>query len=372
MQSEVMMNEQQNIEQQVQEETPIDFGMLLKALKKHRHLFYKVLPVTFVIGCIIAFSIPDYYECEVTLAPESSSSRGSNSLQALASQFGLGGGAASSGSDAVGPQLYPDLMKSIDFKISLFPIQVHKKDSTRMMSYYDYLAKEWKKPWWSYVFSAPSRLISSLMPKPQSGVVKDRHQVNPFMLTKQQTYIANLINKQVVCDVDKKTSVISIEVTDQDPLIAATIADSVKVRLQDFITEYRTKKVKVDLEYNRKLFKEAKERYDKARQKYASFSDANQDLILQSVRTKLTDLENDMQLQYNAYSRLAAQLQVAEAKVQEETPAFTTIQSATVPVREAGPARGKIIFIFLFLAFLATTTWIFHKEGHLKPLLGLS
>lgn len=367
-----MMNEQQNIEQQAQEESPIDFGMLFKALLKHKRLFYKVLSITFVVACIIAFSIPDYYKCEVTLAPESSSSRGSNSLQALASQFGLGGGAASSGSDAVGPQLYPDLMTSIDFKTSLFPIQVHKKDSTRMMSYYDYLVKEWKKPWWSYVFSAPSRLISSLMPKPDSAVVIDQHQVNPFMLTKQQTGVVGMIGRNVVCDVDKKTSVISIEVTDQDPLIAATIADSVKVRLQDFITEYRTKKVKVDLEYNRKLFKEAKERYDKARQRYASFSDANQDLILQSVRTKLTDLENDMQLQYNAYSRLAAQLQVAEAKVQEETPAFTTIQGATVPVKKAGPSRGKIIFILLFLAFLATSAWILHKEELLKPLLGLS
>ncbi len=354
---------------QINQESTIDFGLLFKALKKHRRLFYKVLPIAFVIGLVIAFSIPDYYECEVTLAPESSSSRGSSSLQALASQFGIGG-SASSGSDAFGPQLYPDLMTSVDFKISLFQIQIHKKDSTRTMSYYDYLLKEQKKPWWSYVFSAPSRLISSM--KPKSNVVIDQHQVNPFMLTRQQASVMSAINKNISCDVDKKTSVISIEVTDQDPLIVATVADSVKVRLQNFITDYRTKKVKVDLEYNRKLFQEAKERYEKARQRYASFSDANQDLILQSVRTRLTDLENDMQLQYNAYSRLAAQLQLAEAKVQEETPAFTTIQRATVPIRPAGPGRGKIVFIFLFLAFCGTAAYVFHKEGYLKPLLGLS
>lgn len=353
---------------QIEQESAIDFGMLFKALWKHRRLFYKVLSVTFVIGLVIGFSIPEYYKCEVTLAPESSSSRGSSSLRALATQFGFGGG-ASSGSDAFGPQLYPDLMTSIDFKISLFSIQVHKKDSTRMMSYYDYLVNEQKKPWWSYVFSAPSRLISSLMPK--SDVVIDQHQVNPFMLTRQQTSVMGAINRNISCDVDKKTSVISIEVTDQDPLVAATIADSVKVRLQNFITEYRTKKVKVDMEYNKKLFQEAKERYEKARQRYAAFSDANQDLILQSVRTRLTDLENDMQLQYNAYSQLAAQLQVAEAKVQEETPAFTTIQRATVPIKKAGPARAKILFIFLFLAFLGTSARALHKERLLKPLLGL-
>ena len=362
------MEENKNISVE-QEESSIDFSAIFGAMKKHKRLFYKVLGITFVAACIIALSIPEYYKSEVILAPELSSARGGGSLRALASQFGLSSTAIGGGTDAVSPQLYPDLINSVDFRVSLFPIQIHKKDSTRMMSYYDYLAEEQKSPWWSSVFSAPFKLVAMLLPKSDSII--DQHHVDPFMLTKQQTSMAKLIGEKVICDVDNKTMVITIEVTDQDPLIAATIADSAKVRLQDFITEYRTKKVKVDLEYNRVLFKEAKERYEKARQKYAAFSDANQDLILQSVRTKLTDLENDMQLQYNAYNQLAAQLQIAEAKVQEETPAFTTIQSATVPVKKAGPARAKMVLIFLFLAFLGTTARVLHKEGLLKPLLGL-
>ncbi len=169
------------------------------------------------------------------------------------------------------------------------------------------------------------------------------------MLTKEQSKIVQVIDKKVVCDVDKKTMVISITVTDQDPLICATIADSVQRRLQNFITDYRTKKAKVDLEYNRKLFKEAKARYDKARQLYASYSDANQDMILQSYKTKLIDLENEMQLQFNNYNAV----------------------SATVPVKKAGPARAKMVLIFLFLAFLGTTVYILNKENQLKPLLGM-
>jgi capsule polysaccharide export protein KpsE/RkpR len=237
------------------------------------------------------------------------------------------------------------------------------------MSYYDYLAYEQKMPWWSAGIKAGVGFLIDLLPLEEDTI--DQHRVDPFMLTKEQTEIVKLIDKKVVCDVDQKTMVITIEVKDQDPLIAATIADSVKVRLQDFITEYRTKKAKIDLEYNRKLYKEAKERYDKARRLYASFADANQDMILQSARTKLIDLENDMQLKYNAYTTVANQLTAAEAKVQESTPAFTTLQSATVPVKKAGPARAKMVLIFLFLAFLATTARVLHKEGQLKPLLGL-
>lgn len=360
------MSENEYIEKQ---ESSIDFGQVFAALKKYKRLYYKVLSITFVVGCILMLSIPNYYKCEVMLAPELSSSGGRNALSSLASSFGMKIGSGAVGNEALFPTLYPDLMNSVDFKTSLFNIPVHKKDSVRMMSYYDYLVNEQKSPWWNYVFSAPFKLVAMLLPKSDSII--DQHHVDPFMLTKQQTDIVKMIDKQVVCDVDQKTMVITIEVTDQDPLICAMIADTVKVRLQDFITEYRTKKAKIDLEYNRTLFKEAKERYDKARRLYASFADANQDMILQSARTKLIDLENDMQLKYNAYTTVANQLTAAEAKVQEETPAFTTIQSATVPVKKAGPARAKILLIFLFLAFLGTSVYILHKEGQLKPLLGL-
>ena len=150
------------------------------------------------------------------------------------------------------------------------------------------------------------------------------------------------------------------------------MADTVKTRLQKFITDYRTSKVRVDLEYYKKLNAEAKARYEKARQRFSEYMDANHDVILYTVRQKQTDLENDLQLQYNAYTQVAAQLLAAEAKVQEETPAFTTLQSATVPVKKSGPKRAQMCLIFLFLAFLGTSAYILYKEDDLKPLLGLS
>lgn len=363
------MEENKNISVE-QEERSIDFGAIFGAMKKHKRLYKKVLAITFVVGCILMLSIPNYYKCEVMLAPElSTRSSSSGTLAALASQFGMKVGTGAVGNEALFPTLYPDLMNSVDFKASLFDVPVHRLDSTRIMSYYDYLAYEQKMPWWSAGIKASVEFLIDLLPLEEDTI--EQHHVDPFMLTKEQAQIVKMIDKKVVCDVDNKTMVITIDVKDQDPLICATIADSVKNRLQNFITDYRTKKAKVDLEYNRKLFKEAKDRYDKARRLYASFADANQDMILQSARTKLIDLENDMQLKYNAYTMVANQLTAAEAKVQEDTPAFTTLQSATVPVKKAGPSRAKMVLVFLFLAFLATTACVLHKEGQLKPLLGL-
>lgn len=344
------------------QESSIDFAAIWAAIKKHRKLYYIVLPVTFVIMCIYTLSLPNYYKCEVTLAPELGGKAASASgLASLASSFGvnIGSGGASTG-DAITPTLYPDLMNSVDFKTSLFDVKVQRKEDKAPMTYYDYLMNEQKTPWWSGFFG---------LLKPEKSELQ---QVNTFELTKEQEGVSKAIAQNVVCTIDKKTNVITIEVTDQDPRVAAMMADTVKTRLQDFLTEYRTNKARHDLAYAVSLQKQAKKDYERARQLYVDYMDSNQDVVLMSAQQKQTDLENDMQLQFNNYNALNAQVMDAKAKVQEVTPAFTTLQSATVPLHKDHPKRGQIVLICLFLATLFTTAWILYKENQLKPLLGLS
>ena len=353
--------EQNQINSQVKKVKSIDFGAIWQALKKHRKLYYKVLPIAFVVAAVITKSIPTYYQCEVLLAPESGGGGGTSQLASLASSFGVSlGGGGNAGGDAITPSLYPDLMKSTDFKTSLFPIKVHGKKDKTTMTYYDYLKNEWKEPWWKDFFGlmAPEGKPDTL--------------VNNFELTGEQARISGMIMKNVVCRIDKKSNLISINVTTQDPYVAALLADSVKARLQDFLTDYRTQKSRHDLEYAEMLQSQAKKDYEHARQKYVEFVDANQDIVLESIRQKQTDLENDLQLQYNNYNTLSAQVLAYKAKVQEATPAFTTLQRATVPLGPAGPKRGQMIMLCLFVAALFTTIWVLLKENLLKQLLGLS
>lgn len=367
--------DQRSLATEETQESSIDFGKLFKDILKHKKLYYKVLPITFVIAAILLLSLPNYYKCEVKLSPEMSGSGSKSGLLSLASSFGVNlKGALGNSTEALFPTLYPDLMNSVDFKTSLFEIPVtiegdeDKGEADRTMSYYDYLKEEQKLPWWSAGMKAVFEWLISLIkdeePEPEG--------IDPFRLTKEQTDIMKLIDKKVVCDVDQKTMVISIEVKDQDALICATMADSVKTRLQKFITDYRTSKARVDLEYNKKLFGEVKAKYEQARQRYAAYADSHRAVSSQSGLTIRDELQTEMQMQQQIYQQVVGQLQQAEMQVQAETPAFTTLQSATVPVKKAGPARAKWCLVWLFLAFLATTAWILHKEDDLKPLLGLS
>ena len=358
-----------NNEQTTTHQEKPTLSQLWQDIKKNKKLYYKVLGITFIVSAIIMLSIPNYYKCTVMLAPEiPGGNKGTSGLASLASSFGVNLGSAT-GADAIMPNLYPDLMNSVAFRASLFPVKVQQEDGDTAMTYYDYLENYQRMPWWSAGMKAVGNGISSVISSILGNEEVTSDKVNPFRLTKEQMKIAEIMQQKVVCDVDNKTFVITIDVTDQDPLVAATLADSVQVRLQDFITDYRTRKARVDLAYNQKLFKESKARYEEARKRFANFSDANRNVLFESKRSERTELENEMQLQYRAYSQITAQLQLAEAKVQQETPAFTTLQPATVPIKKAGPKRTSIVFIFLILSVLGLTLFIFHKEEHLVPLL---
>lgn len=344
-----------------QPEATIDFGAIWEAILKYKKLYYKTLGVAFVLALIIGFSLPKTYNCKILLAPETGGgSSNLGGLAALASSFGVSVGAGGQGGDAITPNVYPELMKSVDFKTSLFPIKVKQKKDKKTMSYYDYLKYEWRVPWWEDLFGLTA-------PKP----IKDTL-VNTFELTPEQARIAGLAIKNVECKIDKKTNLISIEVRAQDPYVAAQLADSVKNRLQDFLTGYRTKKARYDLDYALKLNRQAKKDYERARLLYSEYVDANQEIYLLSAMQKQNDLENEMQLQYNNYTATSAQVLTAQAKVQETTPSFTTVQSATVPLGPSGPKKELIMIICLFLAALGTTIYVLSKEKQLKPLLGLS
>ncbi len=360
-------------QEMIEEESSIDFNKIFKDLLKYKKLYYKVLPITFVIAAILLLSIPNYYKCEVKLSPEMSGSASKSGLASLASSFGVNLGTSGAGTEALFPTLYPDLMSSVDFKASLFDVPVtiegdkEEGEPDRTMSYYTYLKDEQKSPWWSAAIGGTKNWLISLFKDKEE---EQKSKVNPFRLTKEQTNIMKAIDKNVVCDVDKKTMVITIEVTDQDPLICATMADSVKNRLQKFITDYRTSKARVDLDYYKKVLVEAKEKYDKARDRYAAFADSHRSVITQSAQTKRADLQNEMQMRSQILQQVVAQMQEAEMKVQENTPAFTTLQSATVPVVKAGPKRAQMCLIFTFLAFLGASVYILYKEDDLKQFLG--
>lgn len=311
-----------------------------------------------VIGVLLAFDTPKIYKSTVVLAPEESGNGFSGSISSLASMVGMNMKIGQTG-DALYPEIYPDLMGSTSFIVGLFPVTVKTMKTGDKYSYFDYIQKHQKITIHGYPVAVLSSLIEKMKAEPEPG---PGHKVNAFQLTKKEDEVAKTIKGKIDCFVDKKTNVITIVVEDQDPLIAATMADSVQVHLQHAITDYRTKKARIDLEYMEKLFDEASLQYKKARQRYAFFSDANSKVALQSVQSQIDELENEMQLKYNIYQQVVEQLQLAKAKVQERTPAFTIVQNATVPIKHSSRSKIITLAIWMMLGFLVRFCMISWKN----------
>lgn len=341
------------------EKAPIDFAEISKKLWKNRKKYYYVLPATLIITYLITLCVPRYYRCEVKLAPESSGTSTSSSLGSLASSFGLSSLAKlGGGKDAIYSEIYPDIFKSNDFIVNLMPVEVVSQDGSIKCNYYTYMRDKQKSAWWNILRGYVSELVA---PTPKD-TYNGKEKISVFNLTKQQSDLFNSVKGNISCKVDKKTDVITIKVDDQDPLICATMANETCKKLQEFIVEYRTQKARIDYEYYKKLCVEAKARYERARQLYGAYSDANTEVVLESYKSKVEDLENDMQLKYNIYTTLNTQMQMAQAKLQEATPAFTVIQSANVPIKPAGPKRLFISLGMMIVSFLVLSVRLLIKE----------
>lgn len=333
----------------------VDVIRLLLADKK------KICIYSFVagaIGVLLAFGTPKIYKSTVVLAPEESGNSFSGSISSLAAMVGMNMKIGQTG-DAIYPEIYPDLMGSTKFIVGLFPVKVTTKQTHETYTYQEYIEKHQRLAIYEYPMAWIADLIEKLKSDDNGG---KGHKTDPFCLTKKEYEVAKSIKAKIDCSVDKKTNVITIIVEDQDPLIAATLADSVQEHLQLAITDYRTKKARIDLVYMNKLFDEASQQYKKARLKYASFGDANSKVALQSVQSQLDELENEMQLKYNIYQQVVEQLQLAKAKVQERTPAFTIIENATVPIKHSSRPKIITLAIWMFLGFMLRCGILFWRN----------
>lgn len=313
-----------------------------------------------VAGIVVAFSIPKTYKSTVVLAPEESGTGFMGSISSLASLVGMDMKLGKTG-DAIYPEIYPDVMGSTDFLVGLFSVPVTTKDKSYSADYATYLEKKTKSPWWDY----PKTLLFQAIKKIKGGggaPYTPGKKIDPFQLSKDQYDLMLGISGNISCSVDKKTNVITITVTDQDPYIAACMADTVTSRLQRLITDYRTKKSREDVEYLKGIQAESLVKYKKAQGNYSAYVESHRNSSLESINQMQEKLMSDMDMAQNIYTTVSEQLELAKAKVQEKTPAFTTIQSASVPVKHSNTPKIVILALFVFLAIAIRGAVLIYKN----------
>lgn len=357
-----------------EDELEIDLMEYARKLWAARKLLLKVAGVAFLLALVIHASLPTKYTAKVMLASEGTKG-GASSLSGMAAMLGFGNFSGGTDASALNFSMASDIVASTPFILELFDTPVQTIDGKMDTTLVAYLETE-SQPWWNTLRALPSMAIGgikSLFASKEEVVGKEV--IDPFRLTPSQMGRIGAIKSIIKAEIDKKSSMTTISVTLQDPLIAATMVDTVVVKLQEYITAYQVSKAQEDCEYWEQLYKERQNDYYTAQKNYAEYMDANKNVILQRVRTEEERLQNEMNLAYQVYSNVATQLQMARAKVQETKPSFTVFEPASVPLYPSGISAKILILGLVFLAVMAASAWVLFgkdlwvslKEGLKEP-----
>jgi uncharacterized protein involved in exopolysaccharide biosynthesis len=314
-----------------------------------------------IIGIIYALLAQKEFESKTQLMPELQSTSSIGKMGGLSALAGLAGIDLTqmSGTDAVRPDLYPNIVQSLPFALYLLKEPVYVSELKKTMMLEEYL-NEKEKTWISSLFeSAEDKKGPLLDPKNTS---------NAYELTKHQQELVNEIRSRVITIFDRKSGVIAINAKMPDPVVAATTAQKAVEYLKEYVTTYRTDKARSQVKFLYGQMSDAKKRYQSAEAKLANYRDQNRFLALQMAKIEEQRLQADYILAQNVYNNLAQQYEQAKIRVEEETPVFQTLEPATIPLKRSEPKRTLIVIGFGLIGVIIGISINIFKNSTLKVL----
>lgn len=340
----------------------IDLMDLLHKVWSARRRVVKYALIGAAAGLVIGFSIPKSYVTTIKLAPESKAGNASgNGMAGLAAMAGINLN-QNAGTDGITTAIFPDIVKSTPFLLEFAEVPVTLKPEKQgvpgeEMTLFEYVTKHQKRAWWKYVTAFPGQALGWIL---SIGQTKTEHQLPSadsvclFSLPPQYKTFVGTLNAMLSVQEDKKSSMLEAKVTMQDPMVSAIVADSLVSKLQKYMTAYRTRKTRQDLEQGIRQNAEAKVRYYEAEDRLVEAVDQNRTVSSEALRVRIERLRNEREIAYNIYNQTASQVEMTKIKLQEETPIATVVEPAIVPDRAAAPNKMMIFVAFAFLgAFLA-------------------
>lgn len=290
-----------------------------------------------VLGLVVVLMTPRVYKGTALLAPE----------QVVVSEEG----------DAIYPEIYPDIVGSTDFLLKLLTVEVRTKDGSVNTDYKDYLLNHTKH---SLLYRLTKKDDDT--PIVSSGSTSDNDANNPVALSRKEDALLEQLRTSITCTWARKTGVVSLNVLDQDPLVAAIIANHVTTQLQEAIYEYRTRKARIDLEYAQQIYNEDEAAYKQAQAEYAAFTDAYGRATLESYRIQQQSLARTADLHFQSFSNSRIKLQDAKMKLQENTPTFYPFQQASVSSKPAGKSRKVLMMMWLCIGLACGVGFVLVRE----------
>ena len=355
-----MANDQQK-QKTTTSSAEIDLIELARTFWAGRRTLFKTIGICAVLGLLIAIFSPKEFTASTTLLPQVADTQSKlGGLSGLASMAGINLNMGST-SD-ITPTVYPQIVASIPFQLSLMKTMLNFKEISQPVSLYDYYTNYKKpNPFIKYTVGLPGVILKAIKGKPQEEITTSENQ-GPIRLSMDQMMVQKALQNLVTIDYNDKDGYVTISSKMSEALPAAQLAQRTQELLQQYITEFKIQKAKANLDFVQQRYDEVKKQYEQAQDELAGFQDRNRNVFTATAQTELQRLQNNYTLIYNVYSELAKQLEQAKIQVKEDTPVFTIIEPVSVPLEKSKPNRPLILIIWIFIGGIIGSGTIFGRK----------
>jgi uncharacterized protein involved in exopolysaccharide biosynthesis len=339
----------------------IDLIVLAKTFWSGRRIVIRSILVCGILGFLIAIFTAKEFVATTIMVPSGSDASSSKlgSLGGLAAMAGINIGSAS-GND-LSPTVYPQIISSLPFQLELMKTPLNFSDLSQSVTFFDYYTKI-QKPnlFLKYTIGLPGTIISAFKGKQPEKIISSEEN-KPFELSDKQRDVRQILSGLISLETNVKDGILTLTAKMPEARAAAQLGQRAQELLQQYITEFKIKKAKANLDFIQQRYDETAKKFEASQLQLASFSDRNKNVSLATAKTEEQRLTSQYNLIYSIYSELAKQLEQAKIQVKQDTPVFTIIEPISVPTKKSKPNRPMILFIWLFLGGIFGTGIVFGK-----------
>ena len=318
----------------------IDLIELLKTAWKGRKQIIIVSFIFVLVGVAAALLSPVVYTSSTTFINSQTESSSTSGLSGVASLVGINLGGMSSGSE-IPATMYPQIAEGVQFKRDLLNSYIDEKGQIKLESF---LAN-------------------------YNGIEKSvTENSNKLFVSKYEDKLFKVLNDVISINVNQKDGFVTISADMPDSEYAANTCINAREILQENVINNKIKSAKQKLEYSEQQLASKRIEFEEIQNKLAYFNDSNLNLVTSSVINEREKLEAEFQIINAVMIELSKQVEQRKLQVSEDTPVFSIVKEASMPVKRSSPKRTQKVLIFGFVGLLTSILYTLTKSPVTKIL----
>lgn len=317
----------------------IDLIKISKTIWNGKKIIITISSFFILAGIIVSLLSPVLYTSSTIFIPSSQESSTGSSLSGVASLVGINLGGISSGND-ISPSIYPKVGESVEFKRLLLEGFIDEKKQIKMKNFLiDY-----------YKIDNNSKINNS----------------NISFVSELENDLFDIINEILTININQKDRFVTISTNMPESEYAAYAAINARNILQKIIINNKIKSAKQNLKFSEEQLKSKRIEFNDIQNKLGYFNDSNLNIVTSAIINERESLEAEFQIINAVIVELSKQVEQNKLQVSKDTPVFSIIKEATMPISRSSPKRTQMVVVFGFIGFIISIAYVVLKNPLLQ------